>query len=119
MAGTNIFKETSFNILDRFAELGGNFIDTSNAYNEGQSEEIIGEWMKESVLFFPNNVASNGLKLFYNEYNIHRLLRKSNTQSHLNETRYENSLSLLYNHKLEKKRMTIKSGHQLSVISVK
>ena len=40
-------KETSFKILDRFVELGGNFIDTANAYSEGQSEEIIGEWMKE------------------------------------------------------------------------
>ena len=42
-------KETSFKILDKFVELGGNFIDTANVYSEGQSEEIIGEWMKEYV----------------------------------------------------------------------
>ena len=60
LSSTNINKEASFKILDRFVELGGNFIDTANAYSEGQSEEIIGEWMKESVLFcFKNheNVA--------------------------------------------------------------
>ena len=45
-------KEASFKILDRFVELGGNFIDTANAYSEGQSEEVIGEWMKEYYNFF-------------------------------------------------------------------
>lgn len=30
-------------ILDRFIELGGNFIDTANAYTKGHSEKIIGD----------------------------------------------------------------------------
>ena len=30
-------------ILDRFLDLGGNFIDTANGYNRGQSEQIIGD----------------------------------------------------------------------------
>ena len=47
LSSTNIDKEASYKILDKFVELGGNFIDTANVYNEGQSEEIIGEWMKE------------------------------------------------------------------------
>jgi aryl-alcohol dehydrogenase-like predicted oxidoreductase len=34
-------------ILDNYLELGGNFIDTANVYNDGKSEEIIGQWMKE------------------------------------------------------------------------
>ena len=34
-------------ILDQYLELGGNFIDTANVYNDGKSEEIIGQWMKE------------------------------------------------------------------------
>jgi aryl-alcohol dehydrogenase-like predicted oxidoreductase len=34
-------------ILDHYLELGGNFIDTANVYNDGKSEEIIGQWMKE------------------------------------------------------------------------
>src|SRR5690349_17684487 len=30
-------------ILDRFIELGGNFIDTANGYTKGHSEKIIGD----------------------------------------------------------------------------
>ncbi len=33
-------------ILDRFAEAGGNFLDTANVYSEGRSEEILGGWLK-------------------------------------------------------------------------
>ena len=35
-------------VLDAYVELGGNFIDTANVYNDGRSEEIIGDWMKRS-----------------------------------------------------------------------
>jgi aryl-alcohol dehydrogenase-like predicted oxidoreductase len=38
-------KETSFKILDTFANNGGNFIDTANRYTEGTSEKIIGEFV--------------------------------------------------------------------------
>ncbi|KAL4903417.1 hypothetical protein BDW74DRAFT_186076 [Aspergillus multicolor] len=38
-------KETAFSLLDTYYELGGNFIDTANAYHGGQSEAWIGEWM--------------------------------------------------------------------------
>jgi aryl-alcohol dehydrogenase-like predicted oxidoreductase len=34
-------------ILDHYLELDGNFIDTANVYNDGKSEETIGQWMKE------------------------------------------------------------------------
>lgn len=40
-------KETSFAILDHFHEQGGNFIDTANVYQMGESEQWIGEWMAE------------------------------------------------------------------------
>lgn len=36
----------SHQILDRFVEAGGNFLDTANVYNRGVSEEIIGRWLK-------------------------------------------------------------------------
>lgn len=39
-------KETSFSILDTFKSLGGNFIDTANAYQKGQSEIWLGEWLQ-------------------------------------------------------------------------
>ncbi|KAL4996957.1 NADP-dependent oxidoreductase domain-containing protein [Aspergillus recurvatus] len=38
-------KESSFKLLDAFAEAGGNFIDTSNNYQSEQSESWLGEWM--------------------------------------------------------------------------
>ncbi|KAI0394392.1 aldo/keto reductase [Xylariaceae sp. FL0594] len=39
-------KETVFKILDYFHKKGGNFIDTANNYQFGESEQWIGEWMK-------------------------------------------------------------------------
>ena len=39
-------KETAFELLDFFCDQGGNFIDTANQYQSGQSEEWIGEWME-------------------------------------------------------------------------
>ena len=56
--GGNVFgwtadKQTSFDVLDRFAEAGLQAIDTANAYSAwvpgnrgGESESIIGEWMQ-------------------------------------------------------------------------
>ena len=54
--GTMTFGETwgwgasideSRRMLDLFVDRGGNFVDTANVYNDGKSEEVIGEWMKE------------------------------------------------------------------------
>lgn len=57
--GGNVFGWTadldaSFAVLDRFLELGGNFIDTANNYSGwvpgndgGESETIIGRWLKD------------------------------------------------------------------------
>jgi aryl-alcohol dehydrogenase-like predicted oxidoreductase len=56
--GGNVFgwtatKEESVKVLDRFVDLGGNFIDTADVYSAwkegnlgGESESIIGEWME-------------------------------------------------------------------------
>lgn len=56
--GGNVFgwtadEPTSFAVLDVFAEAGGNFVDTADAYSAwvpghtgGESETIIGRWMK-------------------------------------------------------------------------
>lgn len=50
-------------LADTFVEWGGNFFDTSNIYNEGESERILGTWLKRrgsrqrfviaSKVFFP------------------------------------------------------------------
>ncbi|KAH9828634.1 aryl-alcohol dehydrogenase [Rhodofomes roseus] len=37
-------KEQSFKLLDAYYDAGGNFIDTASNYQDGSSEEFIGEW---------------------------------------------------------------------------
>ncbi len=54
---------TAHELADCFVEAGGNFFDTSNTYNEGESERILGAWLKSrgnrqrlviaSKVFFP------------------------------------------------------------------
>ncbi len=51
--GWTIDEETSYKILDAFVDGGGNFIDTADVYSRwvlgnqgGESETIIGKWMK-------------------------------------------------------------------------
>lgn len=44
--GWGASQETSARILDLFAEAGGNFIDTANAYTGGTSETLIGRALK-------------------------------------------------------------------------
>ncbi|BDZ48601.1 aldo/keto reductase [Frondihabitans sucicola] len=39
--------ETSFQILDRYLDAGGNFIDTANQYNGGKSEESLGLYFEK------------------------------------------------------------------------
>ncbi|KAF9255066.1 arylalcohol dehydrogenase [Marasmius fiardii PR-910] len=40
-------KESSFELLDAYFNMGGNFIDTSNNYQEQSSEQFIGEWAEK------------------------------------------------------------------------
>ena len=40
-------REEAHELLDAFAECGGNFVDTANVYGGGQSEEWIGEWLAD------------------------------------------------------------------------
>lgn len=53
--GWTIDKAASFRLLDRFVETGGNLIDTADVYSAwvpghsgGESETVIGEWLKAS-----------------------------------------------------------------------
>lgn len=40
-------EDESHKIMDRFCELGGNFIDTANFYTKGHSEQIIGDYISK------------------------------------------------------------------------
>ena len=44
--GREATEAESFAMLDRFVEVGGNFIDTADVYSRGRSEEILGNWLK-------------------------------------------------------------------------
>ena len=44
--GRETSEEVSFQMLDRFVEAGGNFIDTANVYSQGVSEEVLGRWLQ-------------------------------------------------------------------------
>jgi len=46
-AGWGADKDTSFAIMDAYAEAGGNFLDTANIYKLGTSEKIIGEYLSK------------------------------------------------------------------------
>lgn len=44
--GRETTEEVSHQILDRFVDAGGTFIDTADVYTRGASEEILGRWLK-------------------------------------------------------------------------
>lgn len=70
-------KEQSFQLLDAYFDAGGNFIDTANCYQDGQSEQWIGEWMAAR-----NNRDSLVLATKYTtEYKAHEL-GKRRTANH-------------------------------------
>ena len=51
--GSTIDREKSFTLLDKFFEMGGNFLDTAHVYadwipgEKSSSEKTIGKWMRE------------------------------------------------------------------------
>jgi len=49
--GTNtawgVDKQASFSIMEAFGKAGGNFMDTANRYQDGMSEEIVGDFINQ------------------------------------------------------------------------
>lgn len=45
--GREADERTSFRLLDRYLELGGNFLDTADVYSRGGSEEVVGRWLQQ------------------------------------------------------------------------
>lgn len=58
---------TSFQILEAYANAGGNFIDTANRYTEGTSERIIGSFVQRDRDHF---VIATKYSLFDNQTNV-------------------------------------------------
>ena len=45
--GREADERTSFRLLDRYLELGGNFLDTADVYSRGGSEEVVRRWLQQ------------------------------------------------------------------------
>jgi len=45
--GREADEQMSFKIMDRYLELGGNFLDTADVYSAGGSEVVVGRWLKQ------------------------------------------------------------------------
>ena len=101
--GGNVFgwtadKKASFAVLDRFAEAGLNAVDTADAYSSwvpgnkgGESETIIGEWMKArgnrsrivviTKVGSPMGQGKEGLKPSYIEEAVEASLKRLQTDA--------------------------------------
>jgi len=44
--GREADEPTSHKMLDTFVDAGGNFLDTADVYTHGESEEVVGRWLK-------------------------------------------------------------------------
>lgn len=44
--GWTLGRDEAFEVLDRFAGIGGDLVDTADSYAAGRSESIIGSWMR-------------------------------------------------------------------------
>eukprot|EP00092_Neocalanus_flemingeri_P001742 GFUD01001860.1.p1 GENE.GFUD01001860.1~~GFUD01001860.1.p1 ORF type:complete len:362 (+),score=71.11 GFUD01001860.1:97-1086(+) len=87
-------------ILDKFVEKGGNFIDTADVYSNGESEKIIGNWLKtqdRSKIILATKLGSHGINGNINTPGLsrHNILRSVEASLERLETPY---IDLLYTH---------------------
>jgi aryl-alcohol dehydrogenase-like predicted oxidoreductase len=89
--GAGADEATSFQLMDRFVELGGTFLDTADQYTTGVSEEIVGRWIKArgmrdqvvlaTKVFSPMSDAPNdrGLSRIHIQRGVEASLRRLQT----------------------------------------
>ena len=92
--GTTMTRKESFDVLDAYVGMGGNFIDTSNTYAHwagtgDESETMLGEWLRErgcrdkvviaTKVGFDRHGEGAGLRREQIEYWIDESLRKLGT----------------------------------------
>jgi aryl-alcohol dehydrogenase-like predicted oxidoreductase len=78
-----IDRERAHELLDAYAEAGGNFIDTADVYGDGRAEAYVGEWLADrdreefvvaSKIYWPTRDDPNGGGL--NRKHLRRQLRR-------------------------------------------
>lgn len=65
-------EDLSHQILDRYAQWGGNFLDTADIYGNGKSEEILGRWLERQPRdkFVIATKCGNNMGLAQNANNV-------------------------------------------------
>ena len=58
--GTGIPRDTAFSVMDAYADLGGNLLDTAAVYGMGVSEQVIGDWMRSRALRNNTVISTKG-----------------------------------------------------------
>jgi aryl-alcohol dehydrogenase-like predicted oxidoreductase len=58
-------KADAFRLLDYYIDQGGNYLDTADSYNDGASEEILGQWLRSRG---KTDDLMIGTKVFFNEH---------------------------------------------------
>lgn len=90
--GSKLDESQSYEVLDRFVALGGNFIDTAKIYcgwipgMEHFSEKVIGKWLKERNNYGDIVVATKGAHYELNTPDISRVSKEEVSQD-LDESR--------------------------------
>ncbi len=89
--GWSVAPEPAFALLDQYVEAGGNYIDAADSYNKGESERIVGRWVKDrgvrdrlllgTKVFFPTGTGPNeaGLSRKHIQQSVEESLRRLGT----------------------------------------
>lgn len=89
--GWSVAPEPAFALLDQYLEAGGNYIDAADSYNQGESERIVGRWVKDrgvrdrlllgTKVFFPTGTGPNdaGLSRKHIQHSLEESLRRLGT----------------------------------------
>lgn len=74
--GWTVDEKNSFPILDAYVDGGGNFIDTADVYSVGESESILGRWMRARKNRDHLVIATKVGSLMRNDPSAHGLSRQ-------------------------------------------
>jgi aryl-alcohol dehydrogenase-like predicted oxidoreductase len=103
--GSRIDRETAFELLDRYYEAGGRFLDTANiyatwveGYDEPESESLVGEWLAERGVREEMTIAT---KLGFSYEDVPRSLDPDLIEQEIERSRERlgiDTIDLLYVH---------------------
>ncbi|KAF9530346.1 Aldo/keto reductase [Crepidotus variabilis] len=96
-------RQSSFHLSDTYYDLGGNFIDTANNYQDESSEEVIGEWAEKRGIRDELFIATKYTTLFKRDFDkppIQKVMYSGNNAKSL-KISVEASLKKLKTHYID------------------